>query len=638
VLASYRDWKDSSEWPVSERVHNLVQRAIKKQGDPLEKPGIVGAFCRTYNIHEVIETYLGDVYEDCDIDGRYTFKEGSTSGGLITYDDKFAYSHHGTDPVSGKLCNAFDLVRLHLFGLKDEDAREDTPINKMPSYLAMEEHATKDAKVRKQLGSERLHSAKEDFQNIHDSEEEDYTVEVDDEWMKDLDVDKKGNYISSIDNIYKILKFDPNLRGRLCFDEFENRLIAIKNLPWRKVTKQTRDFSDDDSDCLAHYLECYQMPFTHIAKALSKIRNEFKSHPIRSYMESLHWDGVQRLESLFIEYLGAEDSPYTRAATRKTFIAAVARVFQPGIKFDTVLTLIGKEGIGKSTIIRKMAKEWFSDCLGDVHTKDGMESLRGVWIMEIAELASFRSKDQDAIKRFITSCEDLYRPAYGKQQVRFPRQCVFFATTNKYDFLSGPHDHRRFLPIDTHVNQPSKNVFQHFTDEEINQAWAEALHYYRTGESLDLSDEVKILASRTREKHNEVDDRAGVIEQYLNTLLPENWSEMKFGDRRDYIQGGGFITAENSGTEMRTEVCVAEIWCELLSGFQKDMTTHNTKYIHDILKKMKGWQPMKKLKNFRLYGRQRGYERVKNSLNTNVNTRDFSLVNGGKNVNTRTQK
>jgi len=137
VLNSYHDWRDTSEWPVSEKVNKIIQRGMAKQGDPLEKTGVVGAFCRTFTIHEAIETFLSDLYLPCAIEGRYTYKEGSTAAGLITYDDKFAYSHHGTDPTSGKLCNAFDLVRVHKFGLTDEEAQAGTPVNKLPSHVAI---------------------------------------------------------------------------------------------------------------------------------------------------------------------------------------------------------------------------------------------------------------------------------------------------------------------------------------------------------------------------------------------------------------------------------------------------------------------------------------------------------------------
>jgi putative DNA primase/helicase len=617
ILNSYHDWRDTSAWPVSDREKEIVKKGIAKQGDPLEKPGIVGAFCRTYTITEVIENFLSDVYDACDVDNRYTYREGSTGAGLVVYDDKFTYSHHGTDPTSGKLCNAFDLVRLHKFGLKDEDAKEGTAINKMPSYLAMEDFASKDDKVVQTRSVETLQNAKYEFAEevIEAALSEEKNVD-DTDWIKDIkfELDKKGNYLSTIDNIYLYLKHSPDLKEKFYLNEFEARIMITADLPWRKVTKTSRDFTDDDLNCLEHYLEKHKIPFTNTQKALAKIRTDFKIHPVREYLSKLTWDQEPRVDELFIDYLGAEDSRYTRAVARKTFVAAIARVFEPGCKFDNVLTFVGKEGIGKSTLVAKLAKEWFSDCLGDIHGKEGMESLRGVWIMEIAEMASLRRADQEAIKRFISSREDVYRPAYGRQLVRFPRQCIFFATTNKEDFLTGSHGNRRFWPVATHVQQPTKDVFSDLTNKEINQVWAEALHYYKQGEQVNLSEDLRNEAEEIRDAHSELDDRAGLIEKYLNTLLPENWEEMSLYQRRSYLTSEDELQAK--GTVQRTHVCVAEIWCEALSCLQRDMTNNNTKYIHDVMRKLKGWEPFKSSRRFSFYGTQRGFQKVKKFVNT----------------------
>ncbi|WP_303873343.1 phage/plasmid primase, P4 family [Tepidanaerobacter acetatoxydans] len=164
ILARYPDWKDPSYWPESSQTKAERKKLADKQGDPREKPGIVGAFCRTYTIAQVIEKFLSDVYAPGDDPSRYTYIPGSTAGGLVLYDrDNFAYSYHATDPICGKLCNAFDLVRLHKFGDLDDDAKEGTPVNKLPSYMAMQELAEKDEMVRKTLDEERLAAMDRDF-------------------------------------------------------------------------------------------------------------------------------------------------------------------------------------------------------------------------------------------------------------------------------------------------------------------------------------------------------------------------------------------------------------------------------------------------------------------------------------------
>lgn len=159
----YQNWKDESQWPVSNRVDKIINREIKKQSDPLEKPGILGAFCRARTVQETIKEFLSEVYTPLTED-RYTYSEGSAAGGLKIYDDKFAYSHHSTDPISGLLCNAFDLVRIHKFGSRDEGLSKETPLNKLPSFIAMIDFAAKDKLVKKQIEEDRWLEIEEDFE------------------------------------------------------------------------------------------------------------------------------------------------------------------------------------------------------------------------------------------------------------------------------------------------------------------------------------------------------------------------------------------------------------------------------------------------------------------------------------------
>jgi P4 family phage/plasmid primase-like protien len=163
VLAKYSDWTDPASWPESSRVQQSRKRMADKQGDPLQKPGVIGAFCRAYTISEAIEKFLPDVYEPA-ADGRFTYLDGSTTGGLITYDhDTFAFSHHGTDPIGGQLVNAFDMVRIHKFEELDEGAGPGAAITKLPSYKAMTEFAESDETVAEIRKEERLAAIEEDF-------------------------------------------------------------------------------------------------------------------------------------------------------------------------------------------------------------------------------------------------------------------------------------------------------------------------------------------------------------------------------------------------------------------------------------------------------------------------------------------
>jgi putative DNA primase/helicase len=614
VLSSYHDWHDSSEWPVSAKVDKIIQRGMAKQGDPLEKHGLVGAFCRSYTISEVIETYLSHVYESCTVEGRFTYKEGSTAAGLVVYDDKYAYSHHGTDPISGKLCNAFDLVRLHLHGLKDEDAAEDCPSNRLPSFLAMQETCTKDAKVKQQLASERVQEAKNDFELI-DEEPETPAGEDDQKWMADMEIDRKGNLYSSHSNIKMILDNDPKLKGCFGYDEFKDRKICMRNLPWRKVSADNRYLRDEDEQNLVIYLSTV---YGILNRANTKevldtyiLKNSF--HPVRDYLNGLHWDGIERLDSLFIDYMGAEDSAYTRAVSRKTLVAAVARVFNPGCKFDYVLTLVGEEGLGKSSLVGKLAGQWFSDSFNfgmlQSNGNKAYEQIQGFWLIEIGELTGFRKADIEAAKQFISKREDSYRVAYGRNISTFKRQCIFIGSTNDNQFLREANGNRRFWPLKIKVNEPLRDVFTDLTEKEIGQIWAEALYLYRAGETLFLDRQLEDEARSVQEQHTEQDDRAEAIVRYLDTPLPENWESMGIYERRAWLQSDDALKAK--GTEPRNRVSAAEIWCELFGGTNKDMNPQNTRFIHTAMRKMKDWKALKykqRLKGFS--SNQTVYERV----------------------------
>ena len=606
ILNSFHDWKDSSEWPVSTRVDKVVQRGITKQGDPLEKPGIIGAWCRTYSVDEVIEKYLSDIYDSCAIENRYTYKEGSTSGGLVVYDGKYTYSHHGTDPTSGKLCNAFDLVRIHKFGLKDEDAKEGTSSSKLPSYTAMCEFATKDTKVRRLLVEEKLQDAKGDFEEVSEIE----VMETENmDWVEELQVDKNKNILSTIHNIMLILTNDPKLKGKLALDTFAHREVALKDLPWRKVTEATKFMTDTDDAGIRYYLEnTYGITGAQKiqdATLLVHLKNSF--HPVREYLEGLVWDGVERVDSLFIDYLGVEDCEYTRAVTRKALVAAIARIYHPGIKFDYVLTLVGEEGLGKSEIINRLGGAWFSDSFNTLEGTKAFEQLQGVWIIEMAELSGLKNSEVEAIKHFISKRSDRYRVAYGRRVEEFLRQCIFFGSTNKRGFLKGINGDRRFWPLLIHAITPTKLIYKDLDKNEIGQIWAEAIEYYKSNEPLFLAPELEKAAREKQAEHSEQDDRTGIVIKYLDTLLPERWKDMTVYDRRAWLSGTDEL--QEKGIYQRNSVCIPELWCELFGGLQKDMTKFNVNDLHGIMRNMKGWREHRSKAKFGIYGTQKCYYR-----------------------------
>ena len=597
------DWTDQSFWPTSSRVHEDIRKAVAKQEDPLAKKGIIGAFCRTYDIHEAIGKFLADVYEPCGMN-RYTYKEGSTSAGAIVYDDKFLYSHHSTDPAGGKLLNAFDLVRIHKYRNLDEDAAEGTPTGRLPSYKAMQDLAMEDSAVKETIGKEKMAQIADEFTEVSDED----IKNLDTKWTASLDVNRWGRYESTPHNIKLILENDPNLKSRFAVNEFSHRICVIKPLIWRKDKKNLGDWTDFDDSCLRNYLsDVYGIAGENkIKDARNEIVSKNSFNPLRDYIDSLQWDGKERLDSFFIDYLGAEDTPLVRAMTRKTICAGVARILNPGCKWDYVLTLVGGQGIGKSNTVKRLGKKWSSDSLVSVVGKEGMEQIQGFWVIEIAELSALRKAEAEQVKHFITKTEDSFRPSYGKNTERYPRQCIFFATTNNRDFIRDQTGGRRWWAIDVDASRRKLNPFE-MTEETVDQIWAEAKYRYAIGEKLYLDEAMEQEAKKIQEQHTEESPLAGMIREFIEKEIPENWPEMSIGDRQDFIRGDSF---EYHGELVkRDRVCALEIWVELLQGDVKKLTRATAIEINDVLRKTEGWYQPKSYIRFVLYGKQRGFRR-----------------------------
>jgi len=591
VLATYVDWKDSSCWPVSSRQQSVIKKSAEKQIDPTTKTGVIGAFCRAYSIPEALETFLSDVYTPCDIAGRYTFLGGSTSGGLILYDnDLFAFSHHGTDPISGKLVNAFDLVRVHKFGAQDDGVEETTPPSKRPSYKAMQEFAVADVFVKRQLMTESMTAALKEF------------GPEDDSWAGRLEYKKDGTLKATIDNIRLIMEHDPQICGTVGHNEFAHRNELLKDLPWRDMSKGSY-WTDADDAALRHYLErVYGL--NHVGKtmdAFSVIVEQNRYNPVKDYLSSLVWDGVARLDTLLIDYFSSPDTEYTRAVTRKAMCAAVARIFNPGCKFDYMLLLIGKQGLGKSYFMKKLGGKWYSDSLTTVVGKEAYEQLQGAWILEMGELSAAKKADIDALKHFISKQEDIFREAYGRRTAVFPRQCIFMGTTNDYECLRDKTGNRRFWPVN--VGEGKQSLWDNFN---VDQVWAEAVQGYKAGEELYLKDTLAEWAAYIQAEHTEESDKAGMIYEYLDVLLPDNWDSLDLSARRMFLSGD---FAGGTGTIQRNRVCAMEVWCECFLGDPKQLTNIQSREIRSILDQAQGWRRYDGKFNFSIYGRQRAYRR-----------------------------
>ncbi len=607
ILSQYVDYKDVSAWPLSSREGDVIAHEIKKQGDPTEKPGVIGAFCRAYSIEDAIDNFLSDKYEKTGHDGRYTYKLGSVAGGLVCYEGKFAYSHHETDPASKQLCNAFDLCRVHLFGAQDEGSRA-LDVTRKPSYAAMQEFAAKDKAVKLLMARERAQAAADDFDGLDDAElPEDYN----DEWKTDLEYTKSGKLLCNIANIILILENDPALAGHIVHDLFTGMDSAKDGLPWNKNANQWTD--TDDANLRVWLEKHYDITGKEkIADALTAVLTRHSYHPIRDYLSGLTWDGVPRLDRIIIDYMGAEDSELNRAMSRKHFVAAVARVFNPGCKYDYCLIMSGAEGIGKSTLLRVMGGRWFNDSITTLEGKEGMEQLRRAWVVELGELSSIKRSDVEQVKAHLSKQVDIYRAAYARRVLEHPRQCVFCGTTNEALFLKGDTGNRRFWVIPVVAELRKYRDWSEAIRRDRDQLWAEAVHYYKQGEPLYLSEELEAQAKQRQQDFNDDNDDpiVAMLDKYLNTLLPVNWDTMDIQARRSYLRDPDPLQAE--GTVKRDKVCAAEFICEQLG---KDMADKDYKYLCRRVSKMIGdrpeWERVSSTKHAaKLYGTQRGFRRV----------------------------
>ena len=604
ILGTYINPQDASEWPTGSRETEAVAHELRKAGDPLEKPGLIGAFCRAYTIEDAIDKFLTDAYERTATEGRYTYKAGSVAGGLVCYEGKFAYSHHETDPASGQLCNAFDLCRIHLFGIHDDGSRV-TDITRLPSYLKMQDFAAKDKTVRVLLTKERMAEVESDFANVDLDGDGEEPGEDNTDWMANLEYDRKGSIKSTAKNIICILENDRALSGHLWHDLFSGFDLVKGGLPWDR--KATQWGNRDDANLRIYLDENYGISGKDkIKDAKDAVLTRHKLHPIRDYLNSLTWDGTPRLDTFIIDYLGVEDTTLHRAMTRKHFVAAVARVMNPGCKYDYCLIVAGAEGIGKSTLFSVMGGEWFNDSLVTMEGKSGMEQARGGWIIELSELGSIKRSDIEQVKAYISRQDDIYRPAYGTVTERHPRQCVFCGTTNETYFLKGCTGNRRFWVMAADADRRKHTDVKADLTAERDQLWAEAVERWKEGETLYLPTDLEAEARQKQAEHNdEADDPIkDMLIAYLDMKLPGEWQTWDLRSRRAYLTDPDPL--DQTGTEERTRVCAAEFICERLG---KDMADKEYKYlarkVGRLIDDLPGWERGSTSRHAeRLYGRQ----------------------------------
>ena len=578
VLEAYgpdEAWKDVTLWPTSSRETRNLDGMLKKQADPLTKKGIVGAFCRHVSIYDALEQ-LSDVYKRESKD-RYTYIDGSSSNGLVIYSGAFAYSNHSTDPACGQTCNAFDLLRIHKFGPLDDNAKHGTPIHRMPSFTAMAEYCRDFESVKIELISAGLDIDPSDFDEF----------EKTGEWISELQTGDNGQIKPTFLNASMIVANDLVLKNKMQKNNFSMKIENIET---------GENWNDLDSiDVRAHIGKRYNVDFPEkkVEDSIFKHAETNGYHPVCQYLESVVWDGIERAETLFIDYMGCEDNQYSREISKHWLTAAVCRVFEPGYKFDTAIVLSGDQGIGKTTFIRELGLgKWYGE-LTSFDPKIAMEEISGKWIIEINEMGATNKHELEAQKSFLSAQHTTVRMAYARHAFDFKRQCVFIGSTNATEYLKDSTGNRRWWPVDCH----EKKIDIEKLKGEVNQIWAEAYMLYVQGAKTYLSDAGEEIAKGVQELKRESDPSEGVIEAWLETDAEKDRYESP-----DSAFG-------SEGKEVRDRVCVIEIWQDCFMEKRKPRSGES-KQIRRILDENPNWSRVNSMRFGIRFGRQRGWEKV----------------------------
>lgn len=573
------DWRDLSGLSVPEKVR--VQ-------DPKYKGGIIGAFCAKVSIREAIEKYLSDKWTPTK-NGRYTLIGASTTGGGIIYEDKYLYSNHSSDPFLGRCHNAYDAVRLYKFG---EGKHGEAGMAALCESLGLKPDSGK------------LHRL-----TIDSMDDDDAKAILNER----LEVDKNGNLVKSLKNAEALLHYDPEIRNIFAYDLFSEMPVLKRTPAWRTFDIRTESEDcknvqtyDEMTDTDESYLRLYfEEKYNFDARAvltdalnITEHKNAF--HPVRDYLNSLKWDGVPRLERIFIDCFGVEDSLYAREVGLKFFVGAVRRVFIPASKMDYIPVLVSEEGLGKSKFVRRMAKLWGSDTFYTFNgSKEAYEQLRGVWIMEIPELNGVQSKSANGRKAFVTKGEDRYRSAYLKYTKTYKRQCVFIASSNDVIFLDDPsEDGRRWWGLMCDKDKITVSVHDADFLERVDMYWAEAVHYYLQGVLPILSEAAEMEARSLRQTHKAEDIELGALVEYLEMPVPENWAEMSIFERRQYWNNPRTMW---SGKK-RDFICTPEVAREFFECERSDMGVRIGRKVSDAIRRTGIFVQTGKKKAFGEYG------------------------------------
>ena len=468
-----------------------------------------------------------------------------------------------------------------------------------------------------------------------------------------LTYDKRGGVEATLANFIWLLEHDPNLDS-IKYNGFTGSLVVTGPVPWHRPNDES--FTSGDLARLEEYLEKRYEGLSSsvkVEKALAALQCSQVKYfdPVRDYFDSLpEWDGKERLDTLLIDSFQAEDSSYTRAVTRKTFCAVVARQYEAGRKFDQMLILVGKQGTGKSSFFERITPMGaYTDnvSMEDMKDKTAVEKIRSNLLVEIPELSGMRKGDINAIKAFITRQEDQYRPAYGRTVEHCKRRCVLVGTTNEFEGFLRDDSNRRFWPV--YIKKTEKTMVA-LTDETVKQIWAEAKKRYQDGEKLYLETaELMRQAEAIQNASLETGGLEDILCEFLDMPTPADWDKWNrnwhliwwkaLADRGQFVGATGpiyrrslfslfaegeYLKAEAAVKEAlkdpsaltyRTYVSVKEIWFECLGQSIEDFGAVKNKEDKRAIRRAMiklGWEPEAEPRTRRStgYGTDRGFRRT----------------------------
>ncbi|MBR0683288.1 P-loop ATPase [Roseomonas eburnea] len=358
-----------------------------------------------------------------------------------------------------------------------------------------------------------------------------HTAPIRPRWSALLRLDLSGIPERNEANVITALSLDPAFAGALAFDEFSQEIMIARPLPWEGTEiALPRPWGEADDVRCAEWLQRHEInvPPIVVGRSVVAVARNVRVHPVQDYLSALAWDGTPRLDGWALTYLGAADTRLNRAMASLWMISAVARIMQPGCKADHMLILEGPQGIRKSTALKVLASEpWFTDELAELGSKDAAQQMRGVWIIEMAELDAMGQADVSRIKAFLSRTTDRYRPPYERYVVTVPRQCVLAGTVNPDTYLRDETGNRRFWPV------RCGDIDLDGLRRDRDQLWAEAVVRYRAGAPWWIEDRAMVAeASAAQEERYQGDAWDGRIERWL--VCERRPVNVGFGQHEDW--------------------------------------------------------------------------------------------------------